>query len=126
MKELILNIDPLLFVIFIVFINSTMDKIRTRYNLTIWSILGVDWWFNPSVSWKNKHRWKPTWLFKTVLVWTTDFWHFLKTVMLSLIFIWIIVLDYGEFLIDKFLIYWLFWGLIFEMNYKLKWTWKQH
>jgi hypothetical protein len=86
----------------------------------LWSRLGADWWFNPSESWKNKHRWKPTWLFKTVLVWTTDFWHLLKFLMLNVIFVWVIVLSYGEFDITTFIVFWLFWGLIFEMNYNIK------
>ena len=120
MEELIKNISPLLFVIIVVFLNVTMDKIKTRYNMTIWAKLGADWWFNPSVSWKNKHNWKPTILFKTVLVWVTDFWHLLKFLMLNVVFVWIVVLAYGEFIWQPFLIFWLFWGMIFETIYRLK------
>jgi hypothetical protein len=120
MSNLILHTDPLLLILIIALINSAMDKIRFRYELTIFSRLGADWWFDPSVSWKNKYRWKPTWLFKTVLVWVTDLWHLLKFIMLNLIFVWIIVLTYNEFLWEAFFIYWLFWGIVFETNYSIK------
>lgn len=120
MNELILNTNSILLILIMVLINSTMDKIRFRYSLTLWSKMGADWWFNPAKSWKNKHKWKPTWLFRTVLVWTTDFWHLLKFLMLNVIFVWVVVLSYGEFNITAFIAFWLFWGLIFEMNYNVK------
>jgi len=38
-------------------------------------------WWNRRVSWKNKHEWQPSWLFKTALVWMTDAEHFFQMVM---------------------------------------------
>lgn len=38
-----------------------------------------DWWNTPK-SFSNKHEWKPSWVFKTVLVWTTDAEHFFQMV----------------------------------------------
>ena len=123
MKNLIcilLNSNPILIVIIIALLNVTMDRIRFRYDYTLWSKIGIDRWCNPSLSWKNKHKWKPSWLFKTVLVWTTDLWHLLKFLMLNVIFVWIIVFAYGEFIWQPFLIFWLFWGVIFETIYNIK------
>ena len=136
MESTIFNISPLLLVILVAFLDSTMDKIRTRYDITIWSRLSngsKDWWFNPSVSWYNKYWYMikkyPNvvkillhFIFTTVLVWITDFWHFLKFIKLNLIFIWVIILTFGNFSLILLLVFWLFWGLVFEMNFKLKWN----
>ena len=35
-------------------------------------------WLNNSTSWKNKHNWKPSWLFSTALVFLTDGEHFFQ------------------------------------------------
>jgi hypothetical protein len=35
-------------------------------------------WWNNDTAWKNKHKWKPSFLFKTALVWTTDAEHFFQ------------------------------------------------
>lgn len=132
MSDLILNISPIVLIILVAFLSSTMDKIRYRYELTIWSRLGKSWWFDPRKSHNNKYWYSDKnyprivklvlyFIFTTVLVWTTDFWHFLKFIKLNLIFIWIIILFYGQFCIIPLLIFWLFWGIVFEMNYKLKW-----
>lgn len=44
-----------------------------------------DWgkWWNTNQSWTNKHRWYPSWFWKTAGVWLTDAEHFFQ--MLSLI-----------------------------------------
>ena len=51
----------------------------------------TDWgkWWNTSTSWRNKHEWGnrlniPKWVFKTVLVWTTDAEHLFQ--LLSFLF----------------------------------------
>lgn len=36
-----------------------------------------DWW-NTSTSYRNKHEWRPSWAFKTFLVWITDAEHFFQ------------------------------------------------
>ncbi len=114
-------IEPLIIILLLVFVNSTKNKIRFRFGYTLWSKLKADRWFNPAISWKNKHEWKPSWLFKTALVWVTDFWHLLKFVELNLIFATFMLLKYDKFIWQPLLIYWLIWGLLFELNYKLKW-----
>ena len=48
-----------------------------------------DWWNTPK-SWVNKHNWKPSFLFKTVLVWVTDAEHFFQ--MLSFVSVLIALL----------------------------------
>lgn len=35
-------------------------------------------WLNKKTSWKNKHQWQPSWLFKTALVSLTDGEHFFQ------------------------------------------------
>lgn len=35
-------------------------------------------WWNTRTSHRNKHQWKPSWAFKTSLVWTTDAEHFFQ------------------------------------------------
>lgn len=45
-------------------------------------------WLNKKTSWKNKHKWKPTWLYSTALVSLTDGEHFfqlLKHICLAII-----------------------------------------
>lgn len=36
-----------------------------------------DWW-NSDTSWVNKHRWYPSWFWKTAGVWATDAEHFFE------------------------------------------------
>lgn len=38
-------------------------------------------WWNSRTGWRNKHNWQPSWLFKTILVWTTDAEHFFQLLM---------------------------------------------
>ena len=47
----------------------------------------TDWgkWWNTGTSWTNKHEWGhrlnlPKWVFKTVVVWTTDAEHFFQLI----------------------------------------------
>jgi hypothetical protein len=114
--------EPLIIILLLAFVNSTKNKISFRFDYTLWSKLKADRWFNPAVSWHNKHEWNPSWLFKTALVWVTDFWHFLKFIELNMIFITFILLKYNEFVWQPLLVYWGIWGLLFEANYRFKWT----
>lgn len=48
-------------------------------------------WFNKTTGSEFKYKFKPKWLFTTILVFTTDFWHlmqffFLNTIILSIVF----------------------------------------
>lgn len=35
-------------------------------------------WWNNDTAWKNKHNWRPAWLFRTAFVWATDAEHFFQ------------------------------------------------
>jgi len=68
--------------------NACMDTLKTHYSTSIFSKWKNQDWVNPSLSWTNK--WKPKskigdLIMSTVLVWTTDFWHLCKHIMLTLI-----------------------------------------
>lgn len=65
--------------------NAGMDTLKTRYSRSIFSKWKNQNWVNPSLSWTNK--WKSEsklgdLIMSTVLVWATDLWHLLKTLML--------------------------------------------
>lgn len=67
--------------------NFLMDEVKCKYGRFFGKILPDkwDWWFNPALSHPNKYFSKYPFvrlIFSTILVWTTDFWHFAKTVML--------------------------------------------
>jgi hypothetical protein len=76
------------------FFNGMSDKIRHKYKKTIWSRIKnkkFQQWANPAVSHRNKYFLEDknipktlkkllTLIFKSVLVWTTDLWHLLKTI----------------------------------------------
>lgn len=71
--------------------NATMDKLSFRYGESIFARQpkAYQHWLNPAISWPNK--WKngdrkqgeafP--LSTTALVWTTDAWHFCKSIMMT-------------------------------------------
>ena len=64
---------------------AVMDKLQFHFDRSIFSNLKNKQWWNPIDSWKNK--WKngdkeqgeKFWLSSTILVWTTDAWHFFKS-----------------------------------------------
>jgi len=67
--------------------NAVMDTLTYHYNVSIFSKLKNQQWFNPNLSWENKYKngnedegprfWGST----TYFVWVTDCWHFAKSVM---------------------------------------------
>lgn len=65
--------------------NACMDTVWNRYNNSIFKNLPINW-FDPRFSWENKWDWWPTkfgeFLFSTILVFITDFWHLCKFIML--------------------------------------------
>lgn len=109
--------------------NATMDEIRFHWNriFTYWfptiEIGGVIQrsWFNPEISWQNKYWAKNKyidWIFMSPLVFVTDFWHFLKFIMLNSIYGIIIIL------IEVQTPWWwliigmnLAWGVFYEFTY---------
>lgn len=68
--------------------NFFMDEARHHYARFIGHVVpdSWDWWFNPAISHSNKY-FSPNpvirFVFMTLLVWTTDFWHFTKFVTLA-------------------------------------------
>ncbi len=74
-------------------VNGAMDRMQFRYGESVFAKAPASWqgWLNPQVSWHNK--WKngdrtqgeafP--LSSTALVGLTDGWHFLKSLMISLL-----------------------------------------
>ncbi len=109
--------------------SNTLDEIRYH-----WKRVFAHWfkdkpklekWFNPAISWNNKY-WSDNkyiqWIFMSPLVFITDFWHFLKFVMLNC-FYGILSLMMIEFGIFHMKWYWLIlgmnvaWGIIYEFSY---------
>ena len=118
-------------------LNVLMDEVDHKYERFFGKIVPdkLDWWFNPAISHVNKW-WANSWildkLFSTVLVWTTDFWHFAKTIMLACIGLIIVLLEnnslcwwqYGIEVLVLSLGWFLVWefinGIIGAMSDKLK------
>jgi hypothetical protein len=68
--------------------NACMDTLKTHYSNSIFARWGGQHWINPSLSWANKWKYKSKILdliMSTIFVCITDFWHFCKFLMLSLI-----------------------------------------
>ena len=75
-------------------------------------------WWNKNQSWENKYKFKPRWLFTTVLVWITDFWHlaqmfFLNFMILAVVFYKPLINIYIDFII-----YSVSGRIVFELMYK--------
>lgn len=66
-----------LFFVMVLFV--LFDELQQECEKNRWP---EDWkiskWLNEITSYKNKHNWKPTWLFNSVLVWLTDGPHFFQ------------------------------------------------
>lgn len=81
--------------------NFLMDEAYYHYDRFLGKIIPDkwDWWFDPSVSHTNKYFSQVPvirFLFTTLLVWVTDFWHFAKFVsLMSIGFIIVILEDRG-------------------------------
>lgn len=89
--------------------NFLMDEVTHRYTRFFGKILPDSWeqWFNPAISWKNKWWANSDFLdilFSTVLVWTTDFWHFIKTIMLVCIALIVVLLENSTLLWWQYLL----------------------
>ena len=111
--------------------NATMDEIRFHWDriFRYWFIdkkypakTGwIEGWFNPSISWQNKYWSKNKyiqWIFMSPLVFITDFWHFLKFIMLNSIYGIIILLIEVDIRWWWLLIGFNFaWGVVYEFTY---------
>jgi len=79
---------PILAVIIII-CNVTSDEIKSHWSRIFgyWFPKGSkgEQWMNPSLSWTNKYKKTKFWtfIFSTVLVMFTDFWHLLKFIIIS-------------------------------------------
>jgi hypothetical protein len=107
--------------------SNTMDEIRFHWSRAFgywFNNYKLEQWFNPSHSWENKY-WSENkyiqWIFMSPLVFITDFWHFLKFLMLNCIY-GIIVLLVHELGVEMHWI-WLMigmnigWGFFYEFVY---------
>ena len=100
--------------------NFLMDEVKHKYDRFFGKILSDSWdkWFDPSISYANKYFSKNPFvrfLFTTVLVWTTDFWHFAKFVMLVCFGLIIVLLENDSLTWWKYAFEILFLGLMWFM-----------
>lgn len=110
--------------VLIVFCNNTQDQIRFHWGNFFGKVIKpdswLDQWMNPSKSWNNKY-WSENpfvrFLFSTVLVWTTDLWHLLKTIIITSAFIIFLILIHEPFVwwrwIIEIIALHLLWGALF-------------
>ena len=105
-------------------INAAMDTINARYFASIfynpkWSKFNQ--FTNPNISWQNK--WKNGYRIQgekffgssTFLVWTTDFWHLAKTIMLACFCIAIVTYSPVIHPVIDCIGYWIIFGIVFEL-----------
>jgi hypothetical protein len=100
--------------------NFLMDEVKHKYDRFFGKILPDSWdkWFNPEESWQNKYFSKypfVRFLFSTVLVWTTDFWHFAKFVTLTCFGLIVVILENDTLSWWKYGLEVLFLGLMWFM-----------
>lgn len=70
---------------------AAMDILAHKYSLSVFSLAGRDMFFDPNISWNNKHtiRYRVfdtkliRLLKRTVFSWTTDGWHLFQMVFLK-------------------------------------------
>ena len=108
--------------------NATMDEIRFHWSRFFGKLFKpgtkLEKWFNPSISWQNKYLFKSKFLnfiFGSVFVWVTDFWHLLKSIIIdSIIISFFIVLPTQGWTFVDYLIVWGFirasQGILFEVT----------
>jgi hypothetical protein len=104
--------------------NACMDVLRFKFNASIFSSWKNQQWINPAISSQNKWKYidgvwsgEKFWGSSTVLVWTTDFWHFCKFLMLICI---MFALVFYHPLINwwtDFLIFYCSFTILFEIFY---------
>lgn len=103
--------------------NVIMDELDFHYDRIFGKLIPEQWqsWWNPSLSWHNKYIEGSkilTMIFSTILVWTTDAWHFFKTVFLSCIIFIVLLFEnchliWWQYIIE-FIVLRLVWGILFE------------
>ena len=100
--------------------NFLMDEVKHKYDRFFGKILpdSCDGWFNPAISHANKYFSKNPFvrfLFTTVLVWTTDFWHFAKFIMLVCLGLIVVLLENDSLSWWKYTLEILFLGIMWFM-----------
>lgn len=53
---------------------ACMDIVQHKFKRSVFSLKEDYGYYDPAISWKNKDK-KKSKLYKTIFVWTTDFWH---------------------------------------------------
>jgi hypothetical protein len=113
----------LLLVILAAVINAAMDTLNARYRQSVFFTkdFRINRFTDPATSWANK--WKngdrkqgeKFFGSSTFLVWTTDFWHLAKTVMLLCFALAIVCYVPIIHPLLDWIIYWIGFGTIFEL-----------
>jgi len=103
---------------------AAMDIIAHKYKQSIFSWPKLDWYFNPELSHLNKHNVSNNrillYLFKTVLVWTTDGWHLFQMIFLKCLVIGTVLITYFEpdtHVVIKTVLSMVLFGSTFELFY---------
>lgn len=111
--------------VLVVFCNATADEIRFHWDrffgLVIKADSWADHWFNPVKSWTNKYIPKSRFwrfVFGDILVFMTDFWHFLKSVAINAVWCGILLIVHTTEVWWKWLIMLcvlnFFWWFVFK------------
>ena len=118
-----MNILILILAVIIIVANVTSDEIKSHWSRIFgyWFPKGskLEFWFNPQLSWQNKYKKTKFWtfVFSTVLVMFTDFWHLLKFIIISCVVSAFLiksgVTGIGEFVMWLLSAH-LVWGLLYE------------
>jgi len=112
--------------VLIVLCNATMDEIRFHWERMFGKLVKKDTfcynWMNPDVSWANKYfSTNPLvrFIFSTILVWTTDFWHFLKFILINSALIIFLLLIHEPWFwwrwVVELAVLNIVWGILFEL-----------
>jgi hypothetical protein len=105
-------------------LNAAMDLVSVKFQISIFSEWkSLAWFCDGNLSWKNK--WKngdskqgERFLgSSTFLVWTTDLWHLLKTLMLICFYLGIVMYEPLVNPVADFFIFYFGFGFIFTLFY---------
>lgn len=97
--------------------NAVMDTIVHHFSVSVFAGLNDQWW-NPAISWMNKHNYSFPWN----IVQISDAWHFFKLLMICIIsynFIFVgrrIPVTWGRIIVYTIL-YGSAWNLSFNLFY---------
>jgi hypothetical protein len=95
--------------------DAVIDTLTHHFSTSIFAGLNDQWW-NPAISWTNKH----TYPFPLNIVQISDAWHLFKTLMIITLTYTIIFtgrrlpITWG-----RFIVYTIFYGLAWNLNFNL-------